>query len=237
MFSRKDLESKVFPPSGVSDSLEPFIRYAQADFVRSETIAACPRPHSPSRVQAGAAWAGSDRHAFGLLLLLTLHPRDGAARGATDLGNDSFLLVFRQVFDQKVIGALHFGVAVDLLQHALPDALLAVEFTHLVQNDGSFEPFAGHSLDVSPILGVVLDVAVNFGIHFRIGPKRGLISRGGIAAGAGWRRCFWFGHNDLFCCFDLRGICRVRRKEAADPPQPEKCFRDSTSQLIHLWWN
>ena len=56
------------------------------------------------------------------------------AGGAGDLGDDTLLLVFRQVLDQEVIGALQFGVAIDLFQDAFPDALLAVEFAHLVED-------------------------------------------------------------------------------------------------------
>lgn len=49
-----------------------------------------------------AAMSGSDGHAFGLLL--ALHAGDGAPRGASNLGDDRFLLVFRQILHQKFVG-------------------------------------------------------------------------------------------------------------------------------------
>ncbi|MPN62945.1 hypothetical protein SDC9_210698 [bioreactor metagenome] len=64
---------------------------------------------------------------------------------------------------------------------------MAVEFAHLVEDDGAFEPLAGHRLDVGPILGVLFDVGINLGIHLGIAPESGLVGRGGIAAGARWR--------------------------------------------------
>ena len=79
-----------------------------------------------------------------------------------------------------------------------PDALLAVDFAHFVQNNGAFEAVAGHGLDVSPIFGVFFDVGINLRVHFRVGPKSGLIRGGGIAAGARWRWGFRFVHNDSF---------------------------------------
>ena len=120
-------------------------------------------------------------------LLLTLRAGHNAFRLAGDLRHDSFLLIFRQVLDQNVIRTFQIRVLVDLFEDTFPDALLAVQFAHFVQNDGPFETVARHALNVGPILGVVVDVGVNFPIHFRVVPKRGSVSGGGIAAGAWWR--------------------------------------------------
>jgi hypothetical protein len=103
------------------------------------------------------------------------------------LRDDVLLLVLGEVLHEKIIGALHLRVAVDLLQNAFAHPLLPVEFTHFVQDDGALQALAGHGLDVSPILGVVLDVGINLRIHFRVRAERGLIGGGGIAAGARWR--------------------------------------------------
>ena len=103
-----------------------------------------------------------------LLLLLALHAGNRTARGAADLSDNRFLLVFWQVFDQKIVGAFQFGIAVDLFQDTFPNALLAIQFAHLVENDAAFKPFAWHGLDVTPILRVLFDVGINLGIHLRV---------------------------------------------------------------------
>ena len=110
----------------------------------------------------------------------------------------AFFLVFGQVLDQQVVGALQLRIAVNLLHDAFPDALLAVDFAHFVQDNRAFETVAGHGLDVGPILGVFFDVGINLRVHFRVDPKSGLIRGGGIAAGARWRWGFRFVHNDSF---------------------------------------
>src|SRR5712671_399799 len=114
-------------------------------------------PQKPPRLgehQAGVA-CESNSDTFRLLLLLSLDAGDGAAGGAADLGNDAFFLVFRQVFDQEVVGLLQCGVAADLFQDAFPDALLAVQFARLVEDAAAFEPFTRDGLDVAPILRVL----------------------------------------------------------------------------------
>ena len=57
-----------------------------------------------------AEWLVSDADTFRPLLLLALHAGNGAPRGAADLGDDAFLLVFRQVFHQSFVGVLQFGI-------------------------------------------------------------------------------------------------------------------------------
>ena len=114
------------------------------------------------------------------------------------MGYHPFFLVFGQVLDQQVVGALQLRIAVNLLHYTFPDALLAVDFAHFVQDNRAFETVAGHGLDVGPIFGVFFDVGINLRVHFRVDPKSGLIRGGGIAAGARWRWGFRFVHNDSF---------------------------------------
>jgi hypothetical protein len=66
--------------------------------------------------RAGTWWPGSYTNGFALRLLLALHAGNRPARGAADLGDHALLLVFRQVFDQEVVGTFQFGVAVDLFE-------------------------------------------------------------------------------------------------------------------------
>jgi len=78
----------------------------------------------------------------------------------------------------------------DFFHHAVPHPLLAFNLAHFVQDDGAFQPFAGHGLEVSPILGVFLDVGVNFILDFRI---NAVVCFGGrTRAGSAIGRC-------LFC--------------------------------------
>src|SRR5947207_6572199 len=115
---------------------------------------------------------------------------------AGDLSDHAFFWFYGQYLDQQVVGALQLRIAVDLLHDTFPDTLLAVDFAHFVQDNRAFETVAGHGLDVGPIFGVFFDVGVNLRIHFRVGPKSGLIRGGGIAAGARWRWGFRFVHNE-----------------------------------------
>jgi hypothetical protein len=47
-------------------------------------------------------------------LLLALHAGDRAPGRATELSDNPFLLVFREVFDQKVVSPLQFWIPIDL---------------------------------------------------------------------------------------------------------------------------
>ena len=89
-------------------------------------------------------------------------------------------------------------------------SLLSVELAHLVEDNRPFEAFTGHGLDVGPILGILLDVGVNFCVHLRIVPKVGLIGAGAGAGAAIGRRIRWcsiFAHNEVWSCFG-GGNCR-----------------------------
>ncbi len=114
--------------------------------------------NTPSPECQTGAWRLSDRDRFAAVLLHLLPLRTGhCPPGLTgDLRDDVFLLVLGQVLDQEVVGALHLRVAVDLLQNSFADALLTVKFAHLVEDDGAFEPLAGHRLDVAQYLGFSL---------------------------------------------------------------------------------
>jgi hypothetical protein len=51
---------------------------------------------------------------FSFCLRLPLHAGNRAPGSPTDLGDDTLLLVFRQVFNQKVVSPLQFGITIDL---------------------------------------------------------------------------------------------------------------------------
>lgn len=54
--------------------------------------------------------AGSNTDGLSLGLLLALRPRNGPARRAGELGDDSLLLVLGQVLDQEFVGAFQLRV-------------------------------------------------------------------------------------------------------------------------------
>jgi hypothetical protein len=87
---------------------------------------------------------------------LTLGAGGGALLGSSQLNHDRLALIFREVFDEGLVRLLQSGVLFDALDHAIAHPLLALLLAHLSQNDGAFEPFAGHALDVSPVFGVSL---------------------------------------------------------------------------------
>src|SRR3989440_12546604 len=155
-----------------------------------------PRLPGPDRVKS---WRGlAHSHPDALRSRLALRPGNRPSCLAGDLRDHAFLLVFGQVLDQQVVGALQLRVAVNLLHDTFPDALLAVDFAHFVQDNRAFEAVAGHGLDVSPIFWGFFYVGINLRVHFRVDPKSGLIRGGGIAARARWRWGVRFVHKDSF---------------------------------------
>src|SRR2546426_4881926 len=91
-----------------------------------------PRPRLPDPDRA-KSWRGSARsHPDALRSRLALRPGNRPSCLAGDLGDHTFLLVFGQVLDQQVVGALQLRIAVNLLHDTFPDALLAVDFAHFV---------------------------------------------------------------------------------------------------------
>ena len=85
----------------------------------------------------------TDRFLGGLLLVL--RTSDRPFRLAGKLGDDPLALFFGEVFDQCFVGRFQGRRLVDLLQDAFLHPVLAVEFTDLVQNQGSQMIIATHS--------------------------------------------------------------------------------------------
>src|SRR5277367_2141739 len=164
--------------------------------------------------------------------MLSLHAGNGAPCSPSDLGDDAFLLLLRDVFHQQIVGPFQFGILIDLFQDAVADALLAIEFAHLVEDGGAFEPLAGHGLNEIPILWIFFDVGVDFGFHFRVDPVSDGFSRRTRAIRASWR-CFWFcAHNEF-----VFGFCELPAEGTAVAfTTPTKCFRDSMDRRVHWSW-
>src|SRR5271170_1335327 len=108
----------------------------------------------------------SNAHRLASGLALTLRAGDGALRLARDLAHDFLALFFRHVLHQRFVSLLEFWVGIDALHHPLTHPLLAVELAHFIQDDRAFQPVAWHPLEVSPMLGILLDVGVNLRLHF-----------------------------------------------------------------------
>ena len=156
---------------------------------------------------------GSSRDSLSFRLLLALNAGYRAPGRAADLGDDAFLLVFRQVLHEKVVSPLQFGIAIDLFQDTFPDALLAIQFAHFAQHDSAFQALPRHGLDVAPVLRVLFDVRINLCVHFWIVPEGRRVVGSGIAAGARWRGWFYFTHTIclLFRCAAFAVFAEARR--------------------------
>jgi len=131
-------------------------------------------------------------------LFLGLCAGNGALFLPRHLGHDLLALVLGHVLDQNFVGLLEIGIGIDALHHAFAHTLLPFKLAHFVQDDGAFEPVAGHGLDVLPILGLLGNPIINFGFHFGIDPVvDGLRGRTGArsAIGRGFRFCC--AHNEV----------------------------------------
>src|SRR5207244_11975527 len=103
-----------------------------------------PRLPGPDRMKS---WRGLARsHPDALRSRLALRPGNRPSCLAGDLRDHAFLLVFGQVLDQQVVGALQLRIAVDLPHDTFPDALTAVDFAQFAQDTAAVETSARHGL-------------------------------------------------------------------------------------------
>ena len=164
------------------------------------------RKRSGPVARARPASGSSNAHRLSSGLSLGLGAGDGALGLARDLAHDFLALFFGDVFHKNLVGLFQFGIGVDAIHDALAHPLLPVELADFIQDDGAFEPVTRHPLQVGPMFGVVLDVGINLGLHFGVGPVGGRVGRcGGGTVGGAIGRTFWLGcaHNEFsfFCWF------------------------------------
>ena len=152
----------------------------------------------PTQSRPGMTVSNSNGFPFGLLL--TLRAGDNALFLPRHLRHDFLALVFRHIADERFIRLFQFWIAIDAIHQTVTHSLLPFNLTHFVQDNGAFQPFAWHSLKVSPMFRVLFDVGVNLRLHFGIRPVGGrLLWR--IRAGCAIRCGFGFrAHNEVCVC-------------------------------------